>query len=50
LINLNWNHQISDRIQIQCGVHNMFNKSFIEQIGFNSLGRNYRLNFNYTLF
>lgn len=50
LIHLNWNHQISERIQIQCGVHNLFNKSFIEQIGFNSLGRNYRLNFNYSLF
>lgn len=50
LINTNWNFWFNNRTELQFGIHNLFNKSFVEQIGYHSLGRTIRLNFNYLLF
>lgn len=50
LVNLNWNTALSDKVSLQFGIRNLFNTSFIEQIGYQTLGRNYRFNISYSLF
>ncbi len=50
LVHFNYSYPIKNRATLQCGIHNLFNKDFIEQIGYQSLGRTVRINFNYRLF
>lgn len=49
LLNFNWNYQLNKNTDLQVAVHNLLNNDFVEQIGYQSLGRTLRLNLRFRL-
>ena len=50
LVHMNWNYSLNKAVTIQLGIRNLLNTDFVEQIGYSTLGRNFRLSLNYHLF